>query len=97
MPDKILGLLPYIYLGIVSLVALLVTVYDKWVSKHRPDARIRERTLFLLAAFGGSFAMFLTMQAVRHKTKHFPFMIGIPCIMVLQVVAIFAVDYFFLK
>ncbi len=94
MLDKILGYLPYIYLGIVSLVALCVTVYDKWASKHRPDARIRERTLFLWAAVGGSFAMFLTMQAVRHKTKHLSFMLGIPAIMVLQIGALVVVGYF---
>ncbi|MBO5280566.1 MAG: DUF1294 domain-containing protein [Clostridia bacterium] len=95
MPDKIFGYLPYIYFCAVSLAALCVTVYDKWASKNRPEGRIRERTLFLWAAFGGSFAMFLTMQAIRHKTRHLSFMIGIPAIMAAQVALIFAIDYFF--
>ena len=95
MPDKIFGYLPYIYIGIVSLAALCVTVYDKWASKHRAEGRIRERTLFLWAAVGGSFAMYLTMQAIRHKTKHLSFMLGIPAIMIGQVALIFVVGYFF--
>jgi uncharacterized membrane protein YsdA (DUF1294 family) len=33
---------------------------------------------------GGSVAMFITMQIIRHKTKHVKFMLGIPVIMVLQ-------------
>jgi uncharacterized membrane protein YsdA (DUF1294 family) len=30
-------------------------------------------------------AMFLTMQAIRHKTKHLKFMLGIPVIVILQI------------
>ncbi len=94
MPDLLVDLLPYIYFLAVSFSAVVVTVYDKWASKSRPEGRIRERTLFLWAVFGGSFAMFLTMQAIRHKTKHLSFMIGIPAIMVAQIAVIFAIGYF---
>ena len=33
-------------------------------------------------------AMYLTMLAVRHKTKHKRFMIGLPLIMIVQTAAI---------
>ena len=95
MPDNIFYLLPYIYFCVVSLISICVTLYDKWASKNRTDRRIREPTLFLWSAAGGSFAMFLTMQAVRHKTKHLSFMIGIPAIMVAHIALLFAIGYVF--
>ena len=94
MTDRILRLLPYVYLCAVSLVAVCVTIYDKWAAKRKPQGRVPEKTLCLWAAVGGSFAMYLTMQAIRHKTKHASFMIGIPAIMVVQIAAIIAIGYF---
>ncbi len=95
MPDNFFDLLPYIYIAAVSMIAVCVTLYDKWAAKKKPDKRISERTLFLWAAAGGSFAMYLTMQAVRHKTKHLSFMLGIPAIMIAQIALLFAVGYIF--
>ena len=95
MSVKILDMLPYIYLAAGSIISVCVTVYDKRAAKKRPDRRIRERALFLWAALGGSFAMYLTMQAIRHKTKHLSFMIGIPAIMAAQIALFFAIDFFF--
>ena len=87
-------LLPIIYLAAISLISVVVCCYDKFAAKHRPKHRTRERTLLLLSALGGSVAMLLTMFAIRHKTKHMKFMIGIPLIIVAQVAAIIA--YFIL-
>ncbi|HIW74911.1 MAG TPA: DUF1294 domain-containing protein [Firmicutes bacterium] len=72
-----------LYLCAVSLVSAAATVWDK----HRAKAhkwRVPEATLLLLAALGGSAAMYLTMRAVRHKTRRRKFMVGIPVIFVLQ-------------
>ena len=60
-----------IYFGIISLISLVITVYDKIASKIFTKHRIRERTLLLFAAFGGAPAMLFTMALIRHKTKHF--------------------------
>ena len=73
------------YLVAISLVSIVVCCYDKFAAKHNPRHRTREATLLLLSALGGSVAMFLTMQIIRHKTKHVKFMVGIPVIFVLQV------------
>lgn len=70
----------------ISLVSIIVCIYDKFASKHATKHRTREATLLLLSALGGSVAMFLTMQLIRHKTKHVKFMLGIPLIIVAQVV-----------
>ena len=65
----------------------MLTAYDKRAAQ-RGLWRIPERTLLLAAILGGSVAMLLTMRAIRHKTKHTKFMVGMPVIIVLQVGAI---------
>ena len=76
-----------IYLAAVSLIAVIITVSDKSrAKKHK--RRIAEKTLFGTAVLGGSAAMYLTMLAIRHKTKHKRFMIGLPLIMIVQAAAI---------
>jgi uncharacterized membrane protein YsdA (DUF1294 family) len=91
LENKILLLFALVYLAIISIVAICVTVYDKWAAKKRPQERTRESTLLLLSALGGSAAMLLTMLTVRHKTKHMKFMVGIPLIIALQVAAVIAI------
>ena len=84
------------YVAIISLVSIVVCIYDKFAAKHNPKHRTREATLLLLSALGGSVAMFITMQIIRHKTKHVKFMLGIPLIIIAQIAAIAAVWYFIL-
>lgn len=91
--NKIILLLLLAYALIISVVAVCVTVYDKWAAKKRPKERTRESTLLLLSALGGSIAMLLTMLAIRHKTKHIKFMFGIPLIIILQIALIAALVF----
>ena len=93
--DTLLKYLPWLYLAIISLIAVIVTCYDKIAAKRFPGHRTREKTLFLLSALGGSVAMFVTMQIIHHKTKHKSFMIGIPLIIAAQVALIVGIGYFF--
>ena len=44
----------------------------------------------LLGLPGGSLCMFITMKAIRHKTLHKKFMIGLPLILALQLFLIAA-------
>lgn len=73
------------YLAAISLISVIVCIYDKIAAKHNPRHRTRESTLLWLSVLGGSVAMFVTMQLIRHKTKHVKFMLGIPLIIVLQI------------
>lgn len=93
LENKIILLLLLAYVLIISVVAVCVTVYDKWAAKKRPKERTRESTLLLLSALGGSIAMLLTMLAIRHKTKHIKFMLGIPLIIILQIALIAALVF----
>ena len=90
-----LDLLPYLWLGVISLGACVVTVYDKIASKRLPQHRTPEKTLFLLAILGGSVAMYATMQLIRHKTQHKRFMIGIPLIILAQIAGIVALIFLY--
>lgn len=83
-----------IYLAIISALSLIVTVYDKIAAKKLPRHRTREATLLIMSALGGSVAMLLTMLAIRHKTKHVKFMLGIPVIILLQLAAVWALLHF---
>lgn len=88
-------LILFAYIAVVSLLSIIVCVYDKKISK-RNDVKLRipEKSLFIWSAVGGSLAMFITMKIIRHKTKHVSFMVGIPVIFILQVALIVALAYF---
>ena len=83
MPKAIL-----IYLAAISLVSIIVCIADKRRAKKHLW-RVPERTLLILSALGGSVAMLITMLMIRHKTRHAKFMVGIPCIILLQLIGIF--------
>lgn len=81
---------------IISIIGFILPPVDK--SKARKNKwRIRERTLFIVSALGGSVAMYISMRIFHHKTKHKRFMIGIPVIIILQLGAVFAIWYFFMR
>ncbi|ARK31677.1 DUF1294 domain-containing protein [Halalkalibacter krulwichiae] len=73
-----------VYLFAVNLLAYVIMGMDKARAKKR-QRRIREKTLFLLAFFGGSLGIYVGMRAFRHKTKHKSFTIGIPIILFAQI------------
>ena len=82
----------FAYLLIINLVSFFVCVSDKRRAvKHK--SRVPEKTLLFLSLIGGSVGMYATMKAIRHKTLHKRFMIGIPLIIVLQICLVFAVIY----
>ena len=73
-----------IYLVIINLIAFLTFGADKRRAR-RDRRRVRESTLFLLAAIGGSIGALLGMYVFRHKTRHWYFCVGIPAILILQI------------
>ena len=76
----------YWYLAAVNVVSFLVYGGDK-LSARRGGRRVPERTLLLLALFGGSLGALLAMRLFRHKTRHWYFRFGIPAILLCQIVA----------
>lgn len=74
------------YLLIVNAAAFLLMLIDK-VKAKKNRWRIRESTLMLWAAIGGSIGALAGMYTFRHKTRHRKFTIGIPAILALQIAA----------
>ncbi len=72
-----------IYLLIVNAAGFFSMLLDKLYAKKKLW-RIPEATLLLIAAIGGSLGSLIGMYAVRHKTKHPKFTVGIPVILIGQ-------------
>lgn len=84
-----------IYLCIINALAFLLMLIDKQKAKKN-RWRIPEATLIGMCAIGGSVGGLLGMYLFRHKTKHIKFYLGIPVILVLQLIALYYFrDYLF--
>ena len=77
-----------LYLLIVNAVAYLLMLVDKQKARKKLW-RIPESTLLLSAAMGGSIGALAGMYTFRHKTKHLKFKLGVPAILIAQIVGIF--------
>ena len=77
----------WIYIAAVNIIAFLMCVYDKRaaVKKRR---RISERALFAVSIIGGAAGMLAGMLLVRHKTKHWYFMVFVPLLIAVHAVVI---------
>ncbi len=76
-----------LYLIVINLISAIICITDKRRA-IKGLWRISEKTFFLLALFGGGVGLYITMRAIHHKTNHKRFMIGIPIIIILQIVVI---------
>lgn len=72
------------YLVVINVVTFLIYGIDKYKAK-RNRCRISEANLLLLAAMGGSIGALLAMRVFHHKTLHKHFSIGVPTMLVLQI------------
>ena len=68
----------------VNLVSFALYGLDKLKAK-KGLWRIKESTLLLVAALGGSLGALLGMEVFRHKTKHWQFKVLVPVFLVLHV------------
>lgn len=91
MPQNIWWLLGG-YLLLINIIAAVITAMDK-SKAQRGCWRIKESTLLLLSALGGSIGMYLTMRLIRHKTRKLKFMLGIPLIFFAETAAAAGIFY----
>ena len=73
----------------LNLITFIIYGIDKLKAK-KSKWRIPESTLLLLAFIGGSIGAWLGLKVWRHKTQYKKFYIGIPLIMIAQVISVFA-------
>ncbi len=75
------------YLLTINLLTFVTYGIDKYKARHK-HWRVREASLLLLAALGGSPAALLAMHLFRHKTQHNKFRYGVPAILISQVLLV---------
>ena len=73
-----------IYIIVINLIGFLMMGIDK-KRAIRGAFRITEASLFLAALLGGALGCTLGMNHFRHKTKHWYFKYGMPCIFLAQI------------
>ena len=77
------------YLLFINIDGFALMAVDKSRAK-RGGRRIPEATLFFVAFLGGSPGVMLGMHALRHKTLHTSFTVGMPLICFFEAVLIAA-------
>ena len=74
-----------IYLTVVNFTGFAMMGIDKQKAR-RDQWRIPERNFFITAFLGGSLGCYLGMQVFHHKTMHKAFTIGMPAILIIQII-----------
>ena len=64
------------YLLFMNVFGFLMMLYDKKMAQKN-KWRVEEKTLFTIAAIGGSIGIFAGMYTFKHKTLHASFVIGV--------------------
>lgn len=82
----------YLLIGLaaINVLALLLMAVDKALAKKQ-TRRIPERILFLSAFLGGSVGAILGMWTFHHKTRHWYFALGMPLLLLVQLLTAIAI------
>lgn len=73
-----------VFICIMTFLGYILMKKDKGYAEN-DKRRVRESTLLLVAACGGSLGIYAGMYKFKHKTLHKKFSIGVPVIMLIQV------------
>lgn len=76
------------YLLIINIVTFATFAIDK-IAAIRHKTRIKVATLLVLSFVGGSIGALIGMYLLRHKTKKYYFTIGVPLMLIMQIVGIY--------
>lgn len=82
------------YLVIVNLLGFWMCLSDKRRAVKNLW-RIPERRFFLTAVLGGGPGVLAGMYTFRHKTRHRTFTVGIPLIVIVELILILAYIWYF--
>lgn len=79
-----------IYLAVLNVLTFVAFAWDKHVAASGNDhgRRAPEARLLGLSLIGGSVGGLLAMNIVRHKTRKWYFVLGLPCFTVLGIVVV---------
>ena len=62
--------------------------YDKYQAKNN-NYRVSEKTLFIVALLLSGLGIYIGMYKFRHKTKHVKFTVGIPIVIIINILCIY--------
>ena len=79
-----------VYLLIINIITFVLFAIDKWKAVHG-RWRIRTVTLMGFVIIGGTIGGLFAMYIFRHKTKTNSFTVGLPMMLVVQVVVLWFV------
>ncbi|WP_373893022.1 DUF1294 domain-containing protein [Virgibacillus natechei] len=76
-----------IYILAINIITFFLMGRDKRKSKKQ-QYRLPERTFWMLSVLGGSLGCYSGMKVFRHKTKHRSFIVGMPLLIIIQLIGI---------
>ncbi len=83
------GVLTVVY-AVMSLITFVMFGIDKKRAMNQ-EWRIKEATLLTMCLLGGSIGGLLGMRTFRHKTKKLKFTIGVPLLLVVNIICFFVI------
>ena len=84
------------YVIVINLIAFLAMYIDK-KKAQKGKWRIKESTLFMLVLLGGGIGGIAGMYTFRHKTKKIKFTIGLPTILILEIILVIYLKLIYIK
>ena len=75
------------YIVLINIITFIIMYIDKQKA-IKGKYRISEKTLIYLCVLGGSLGELMGMYTFRHKTKHRKFTIGVPILLVINILVI---------
>lgn len=76
------------YIIIINIISFFIMLYDKKQAIYH-NFRISEKTIFIISLLLGGIGTYVGMYVFRHKTKHLKFTIGIPIVIILNIISVF--------
>ena len=77
-----------VYFILINLMGIVIMAYDKRRAIMR-KWRVPEAHLFFIALIFGSLGSIIGMYMFHHKTKHLKFTMGMPLILLIQVIILY--------
>ena len=75
------------YIIIINIISFFIMLYDKRQAIYH-NFRISEKTIFIVSLLLGGIGTYVGMYVFRHKTKHLKFTIGIPIVIILNIISV---------
>lgn len=83
-----------LYVLIINLIGFLIMGIDKFKAQ-KGYWRTPEKTIFIITLLGGGIGTVAGMYVFRHKTKKMKFTIGLPTILISEIVLIIYFMFFY--